>query len=208
MEDDRSYYHGRISREEAVKRLLEGGMDGSFLLRMSTTQDGVYTLSVMQGVAVRHIRVVNTQDGGYALSNDDAGSESVWDLVQQQMHNTLTSTYNSNDQIALRYPLETDEASAPIAPDLLMSAGEVGIDASDFGDDVAAFLEGGVNAKALARRRSVKNPGRAAPPAPQVPASVGEGDPFAGEGDPFAGLDLPEDFDPDNIPEGWLPDDM
>lgn len=42
-----SYYHGRISREEAVKRLTDGGYDGSFLLRMSETQDGVYTISVM-----------------------------------------------------------------------------------------------------------------------------------------------------------------
>jgi hypothetical protein len=42
-----SYYHGRISRDEAVDRLQRDGVDGSFLLRMSTSQDGVYTLSVM-----------------------------------------------------------------------------------------------------------------------------------------------------------------
>ena len=41
------YYHGRISREQAVERLVENGYDGSFLLRMSETQDGVYTISIM-----------------------------------------------------------------------------------------------------------------------------------------------------------------
>ena len=41
------YYHGRISRDEAVDILTREGRDGSFLLRMSETQDGVYTLSIM-----------------------------------------------------------------------------------------------------------------------------------------------------------------
>ena len=44
---DRSYYWGRLSREDAVDALTSRGVDGSFLLRMSTTQDGVYTLSIM-----------------------------------------------------------------------------------------------------------------------------------------------------------------
>ncbi len=37
---DRSYYHGGISREEAVARLQREGRDGSFLLRKSTTEEG------------------------------------------------------------------------------------------------------------------------------------------------------------------------
>ena len=43
----RRFYHGRISRDDAVDRLERGGTDGSFLLRMSESQDGVYTISVM-----------------------------------------------------------------------------------------------------------------------------------------------------------------
>ena len=42
------------------------------------------------------------------------------------------------------YPLKCPETA--IAPDLLESAGEAGIDTSEFGDDVAAFLQGGVRA--------------------------------------------------------------
>eukprot|EP00730_Choanoeca_flexa_P015490 TRINITY_DN7120_c0_g1_i3.p1 TRINITY_DN7120_c0_g1~~TRINITY_DN7120_c0_g1_i3.p1 ORF type:complete len:199 (+),score=36.52 TRINITY_DN7120_c0_g1_i3:27-599(+) len=178
QDEDRSYYHGRISREEAVNRLLANGIDGSFLLRMSTTQDGVYTVSVMQNSAVRHLRVMNTDDGGYAFNRDDISASSVWELVQAQMNNTLKSTFDAQDQVALRHPFPTPDASAPIAPDLLMSAGEAGIDAADFGDDVAAFLEGGVDAKSLARQRSVKQPQRAA----SKPAA---------DTDPFAGLELP-----------------
>ena len=43
---DRSYYHGTISREEAVARLEKANRDGTFLLRMSSTQDKAYTISV------------------------------------------------------------------------------------------------------------------------------------------------------------------
>ena len=36
-----SYYYGKITRDRACDILLDEGFDGSFLLRMSTTQDGV-----------------------------------------------------------------------------------------------------------------------------------------------------------------------
>ena len=42
----RSYYHGTVTREEAVARLEKENRDGTFLLRMSSTQDKAYTLSV------------------------------------------------------------------------------------------------------------------------------------------------------------------
>ena len=41
-----SYYHGTISREEAVTRLQDRNMDGSFLLRQSATQANAYTISL------------------------------------------------------------------------------------------------------------------------------------------------------------------
>lgn len=40
------YYHGRIDRDVAVA-LLENREDGTFLLRMSTSQDDVYTISMV-----------------------------------------------------------------------------------------------------------------------------------------------------------------
>ena len=62
-----SYYHGRIPRTRAVE-LLEGNKDGTFLLRMSESQQGVYTLSINQLGAVRHIRVINSTRG-YRISD-------------------------------------------------------------------------------------------------------------------------------------------
>ena len=41
-----SYYHGTITREEAVAQLEKANKDGTFLLRMSSTQNNAYTLSV------------------------------------------------------------------------------------------------------------------------------------------------------------------
>eukprot|EP00042_Codosiga_hollandica_P022916 m.87500 g.87500 ORF g.87500 m.87500 type:complete len:127 (-) comp50979_c0_seq1:401-781(-) len=81
--EDRSYYHGRISRDEAVDRLTRQGRDGSFLLRMSETQDGVYTISVMQGQAVRHIRVINVAGRGTLLSSSDLRQDFVATQLQQ-----------------------------------------------------------------------------------------------------------------------------
>ena len=36
---------------------------------MSETQDGVYTISVVQGMAVRHIRVINTPGKLFTLED-------------------------------------------------------------------------------------------------------------------------------------------
>lgn len=41
-----SYYHGTISRDEAVKRMQAANTDGAFLLRMSEKQVGVYTITL------------------------------------------------------------------------------------------------------------------------------------------------------------------
>eukprot|EP00041_Stephanoeca_diplocostata_P024146 m.604639 g.604639 ORF g.604639 m.604639 type:complete len:210 (+) comp22461_c0_seq6:101-730(+) len=156
-EEARSYYFGKITRDEAVEILQnDGGDDGCFLLRMSTRQDGVYTVSVVQGRAVRHIRVINTRSGGYVLSEGDKPCQSVWMLVDRHMHESLTNTRNVNDAISLKYPMLNSEEI--IAPDLLEEASECGISSVDFQDGVQDFLEGGTDATRLARLRS-KNKG-------------------------------------------------
>lgn len=147
----RSYYHGRISRDDAVDLLTREGRDGSFLLRLSETQDGVYTVSVMfvlyplcslmgstvtlvhcncyrQGQAVRHIRVINQRGtvmpdiigpscfyidniiaDGYVLSKGDPPERTVWELINNQMHRTLTNSFNAHDAVALRYDLSAPQ---------------------------------------------------------------------------------------------------
>lgn len=166
-----------------------------------------------QQSAVRHIRVINTADGGYCLSKGDPSHPSVWALIDSHMNKALTNSYNSYDSVSLKYPLEPE--AAPIAPDLLMSAADMGamappagpplavpplasaapglclplppqasaalsyfytatranelppptapaparagMNPEEFDEDVAAFLEGGVSSKALARRRSTRH---------------------------------------------------
>ena len=56
-----------------------------------------------------------------------------------------------------------------IAPDLVVLAEEAGMDAADFDNDVAAFLEGGVSTKELIRRRSMKTPQSSSKRAPPNP---------------------------------------
>jgi len=153
--EDRSYYFGKISRSTAVELLQNKGYDGSFLLRQSTTQDGVYTISIMQGQAVRHVRVLNTQDGGFVFTRGDRPTESVWELVMSQMDKKLTNTENDHDVASLMFPMNCEEKV--IAPDLLMEAEEEGIlDAADFDPKVADFLQGGMKAQEIARSRSLK----------------------------------------------------
>ena len=49
----------------------------------------------MQGEAVRHIRVINTVDGGHVLTQGDEPCTSVWELIHQQMDTALTNTHNT-----------------------------------------------------------------------------------------------------------------
>eukprot|EP00052_Salpingoeca_macrocollata_P028222 m.271700 g.271700 ORF g.271700 m.271700 type:complete len:211 (+) comp22838_c10_seq1:1639-2271(+) len=147
----REYYHGTIQREEAVNRLVEAAQDGTFLLRMSSTQRDVYTISVLQQGAVRHIRVLNLH-GGYALSEEETPEPTVWRLVEREMHKQYHNAYDRFDAVCLRYPLP-----APldiIHPDVNIRGLEEVM--PDLDPDVQAFLEGGVRAQDLVRARSVR----------------------------------------------------
>jgi len=150
---DRSYFHGTIEREEAVKRLQERNLDGAFLLRMSATQDGVYTISLQSKGEIKHIRVTNTKKGGFSLGKSKTEYNSIWDLIEGQLDQQLKST-KGDAEVQLVFPLEA--ANEAIAPDLLARAKEAGMDSDLFGDDVMAFMSGGVSTEELARRRQAQ----------------------------------------------------
>ena len=86
------YYHGTISREEAVSRLEKFNKDGAFLLRMSSTQDKQYTISVQVGAEIKHIRVNNEEGDKYSLGKSKENFDSIWDLVEAQLDRSLKST--------------------------------------------------------------------------------------------------------------------
>ena len=51
-------------------------------------------------------------EGGYVMSRGDPAERTVWELISNQIHRTLTNTYNSHDAIALRSaPRRTKPAS-------------------------------------------------------------------------------------------------
>jgi hypothetical protein len=156
---DRSYYHGTIAREEAVKRLQEVNTDGAFLLRMSATQKGAYTISLQSNGEIKHIRVTNTKEG-FSLGKSKEEFASIWDLVEAQLDKSLKST-KGDQAVQLIYPLKND--SEAVALDLINEASEAGMDPSKFGEDVMAFMTGGLStAEMVARRKAQLAEGGAA----------------------------------------------
>ena len=146
---DRSYYHGTISREEAVRRLQKADTDGAFLLRMSATEEGAYTISLQSNGEIKHIRVKNTKEG-FSLGKSKDVYDSIWDLVEAQLDKSLKST-KGDQAVQLVYPLPTSNEA--IAPDVFEHAADAGMDPSLFGDDVMKFMTGGISAEEIAARR-------------------------------------------------------
>lgn len=58
----RRWFHQGITGLEAEKLLLERGVDGSFLARLSSSNPGAFTLSVRRGQEVTHIKIQNNGD--------------------------------------------------------------------------------------------------------------------------------------------------
>ncbi|XP_075453778.1 tyrosine-protein kinase FRK isoform X2 [Ascaphus truei] len=63
------WYFGDIRRSEADKQLnLLGNPTGTFLIRESESQRGDFSLSVFDGVMVRHYRIRKMDDGGFYIT--------------------------------------------------------------------------------------------------------------------------------------------
>ncbi len=75
-----------------MSRLEKANKDGTFLLRMSSTQDKQYTLSVQVSGEIKHIRVNNEADDKYSLGKSKELFDSIWDLVEAQLDRSLKST--------------------------------------------------------------------------------------------------------------------
>lgn len=151
---DRSYYHGAIARDKAVERLQVSNIDGAFLLRESSTQPGVYTISLQALGEIKHIRVTNTAEGKYSLGKSKSEYDSVWDLIEAQLDQKLKST-KGDAEVQLIYPLEAPPDAQAIAPDLLQRAAEAGMDTLD--GDAMLFMKGGLStAEIVAKRKAAQ----------------------------------------------------
>ena len=65
----RSWYFGKIRRQDAEKLLLQAGNPkGTFLMRESESQPGNYSLSVNDGAQVKHYRIRKADSGAYYIA--------------------------------------------------------------------------------------------------------------------------------------------
>jgi fyn-related kinase len=80
-----SWFHGKIKRIDAEKRVLAvGNPHGTFLVRDSESQPGNYSLTVRDGDTVKHYRIRKTDTGGYYIASR-AMFNSLDELIQHYM---------------------------------------------------------------------------------------------------------------------------
>ncbi|EGD76159.1 hypothetical protein PTSG_00866 [Salpingoeca rosetta] len=106
---------GRISRDEAVKE-LSGKPEGTFLVRMSQSQDDAYSISVVQDGQVRHIRVLSVE-GGFCINKADAPCETIADLIAEKQGEKIKSKLQgetTKETVLLRHPHPFPEDDAVV----------------------------------------------------------------------------------------------
>eukprot|EP00055_Hartaetosiga_balthica_P004278 m.10953 g.10953 ORF g.10953 m.10953 type:complete len:537 (+) comp3753_c0_seq1:82-1692(+) len=81
----RQWFHANIKGTEAERLLKERGVNGSFLVRRSQTNDGDYALSVRREDAIVHIKIQSTGD-----YYDLYGGEKFANLSELVKHYTTT----------------------------------------------------------------------------------------------------------------------
>lgn len=109
MDGTKSYFHGSIDRDEAVKRLQRANVDGGFLLRSSASSAGTYTISVQCGQTINHIRVTNTKKGGFAIGTSKKNYKTVWDMVDAHLGESLQSQGSGGAVgVSLKVPVENE----------------------------------------------------------------------------------------------------
>eukprot|EP00045_Choanoeca_perplexa_P017484 m.254444 g.254444 ORF g.254444 m.254444 type:complete len:139 (+) comp17553_c0_seq1:44-460(+) len=111
--DSQPWNWGRISRDEAVKELKDTP-EGTFLVRMSQTQDDAYSISVVQDGQVRHIRVISSDDG-FCINKQDAPCATIADLIAEKQGEKIKSKLqgeNAKETVLLRDPLPFPEDDA------------------------------------------------------------------------------------------------
>ncbi|XP_075586841.1 tyrosine-protein phosphatase non-receptor type 11 isoform X2 [Dermatophagoides farinae] len=104
------WFHPNIDRVSAEKMLVDRGVDGSFLVRPSSSHPGDFTLSVLSDSAVTHIKIQNTEDDLYDLYGGEKFASLV-ELVHHYMQNPdqIRERNNRNRIFKLKYPLISED---------------------------------------------------------------------------------------------------
>uniref|UniRef100_A0A5F9D7J6 Dual adaptor of phosphotyrosine and 3-phosphoinositides 1 n=1 Tax=Oryctolagus cuniculus TaxID=9986 RepID=A0A5F9D7J6_RABIT len=106
---DLGWYHGNLTRHAAEALLLSNGCDGSYLLRDSNEQSGLYSLSVRAKDSVKHFHVEYT---GYSFKFGFNEYSSLKDFVKHFANQPLIGSETGN-LIVLKhpYPRKVEEPS-------------------------------------------------------------------------------------------------
>ncbi|UXI15577.1 hypothetical protein NH340_JMT01520 [Sarcoptes scabiei] len=106
------WFHPNIDRLYAEKMLVDRGVEGSFLVRPSSSHPGDFTLSVLGNGEVTHIKIQNTDD-----YYDLYGGEKFATLAELVHHYTskkgqLKERNNKDRVIELKYPLISEDPTS------------------------------------------------------------------------------------------------
>ncbi|KAL1022922.1 hypothetical protein UPYG_G00034240 [Umbra pygmaea] len=75
------WYHSKIPRQEAERRLYSGAQpDGKFLIR-DRDESGTFALSLMYGKTAYHYQILHDKSGKYSMP-DGTKFDTVWQLVE------------------------------------------------------------------------------------------------------------------------------
>jgi len=97
------WFHPSISGIDAEKLLMERGFDGSFLVRLSSSNPGAFTLSVRRGQEVTHIKIQNNGDFFDLFGGEKFATLS--ELIQYYMENGDQLREKNGQVIELKQPL-------------------------------------------------------------------------------------------------------
>lgn len=105
------WFHPNIDRVDAEKKLVDRGVDGSFLVRPSNSHPGDFTLSVLRNGQVTHIKIQNSGDY-YDLYGGEKFA-TLAELVQYYTENQgQLKERNNKELIELKYPLISEDPTS------------------------------------------------------------------------------------------------
>ncbi|XP_044289103.1 GRB2-related adapter protein [Varanus komodoensis] len=101
------WYCGKISRQAAEKSLLQQQFRGAFLIRVSESSPGDFSISVNYGQQVLHFKVLREKGGKYHLWDEKFNS------LNELVDFYRTSTIDKKGQVFLRDHREMQEPQKP-----------------------------------------------------------------------------------------------
>ncbi|XP_068087429.1 tyrosine-protein kinase FRK [Hyperolius riggenbachi] len=108
--NSKPWFFSNTKRSEAERQLyLPGNQAGSFLIRESESQKGDYSLSVYDGVAVKHYRIRRLDNGGFFISP----RSKFKDLVELVQHYKTSA-----DGLCGKLTSPCKKTEIPLPPDL------------------------------------------------------------------------------------------